>query len=155
MTDIVERLRGYLTRETALKAADEIENTRKQIEIAWAAGLFEGEGAICGTQKYHAIINQNGERRKAGFRWWAVMHSTDHDVLRRFHAVVGAGKVYGPYRDKRSDDYKPQLRWATNTLEDTQIVLRLLLRHLGERRSTKAIECLEAQYVRARPNRTA
>lgn len=162
MTDIVERLharKGFWLNGGAWmmgtgpdadcqEAADEIERSRKELDIAWAAGLFEGEGAICCAQKYKTTINQNGERRKSGFRWWLVMHSTDHDVLRKFHAVIDLGKVYGPYQDKRDEKYKPQLRWATTTLNDAQAVLKLFYPYLGERRREKALQCLEATYVR-------
>ena len=137
------------------EAAAEIERGRKELDISWAAGLFEGEGAICCAQKYKAATNKNGERRKSGFRWWLVMHSTDHDVLRKFYTVIGRGKVYGPYQDKRSANYKPQLRWATTTLEDTQAVLKLFYPYLGERRCEKALQCLEAVYVREPSNRAA
>ena len=71
------------------EAADEIDSLKRQVQIAWAAGIFiEGEGAICGARKYKSIRRANGERVKSGFRWWLVIHSTDHDVLRRFSAVV-------------------------------------------------------------------
>ena len=133
-----------------LEAADEIDQFRRQVNLAWAAGLFEGEGAICGAQKYKNRRKPSGERILSGYRWWLVIHSTDHDVLRRFSAIVGAGRFYGPYKDRRSDKYKPQLRWATTTLEETQRVLSLLLPHLGERRKAKALECMEASYVRKR-----
>ena len=133
-----------------VEAAEEIDGLQGQIQIAWAAGLFEGEGAICGAQKYKNIRRAEGERVKSGYRWWLVVHSTDHDVLRHFAQVVGAGKFYGPYPDKRSKEYQPQLRWATTTLEDAQAVLTLLLPFLGERRAKKARECLEAMYVRSR-----
>jgi hypothetical protein len=54
-------------------------------EFAWAAGLYEGEGS-CVERKYG---------------WTLVVPSTDHDVLERFHAAVGCGKVFGPYQPKR------------------------------------------------------
>jgi len=152
--DIIDRLWQSVTegnapsKDLAVEAADEIEAARKEKMVAWAAGLFEGEGAICSAQKYKKVRNTNGEKRKSGFRWWLVIHSTDHDVLRRFGEVVGAGRFYGPYADKRSNEYKPQLRWATSTLDDAQAVLRLLLPYFGERRKAKAFECLEAVYVR-------
>jgi hypothetical protein len=153
MTDLVERLRkrrigepwDYMMVE---EAADEILALRRTIDIAWAAGLFEGEGAICTAQKFKAILNEDGQRRKSGLRWWMVIHSTDHDVLHRFHKIIGVGRMYGPYLDKRGDHYKPQLRWATTTLADAQSAARLLLPYLGERRAAKARECLEAVYVR-------
>jgi hypothetical protein len=51
------------------------------VETAWAAGLFEGEGAatFCG-----------GRARLA-------LKMTSEASVRRFHAAIGAGKVYGPY----------------------------------------------------------
>jgi len=154
MTDIVERLRSPVglytanTQSLANEAADEIEHGRKEADVAWAAGLFEGEGSICCAQKYKAVRNVNGERRKSGFRWWLVMHSTDRDVIEKFFRVVACGKMYGPYQDKRSVDYKPQFRWATTTLDDSQSVLKRFYPFLGERRREKALQCLEAKYVR-------
>lgn len=50
-------------------------------EIAWAAGLFEGEGCI-------TVSNGRPVMR---------LNSTDADTPRRFCEIVGAGKVYGPY----------------------------------------------------------
>jgi hypothetical protein len=117
--------------------------------------LFEGEGAICCAQKYKTVLNENGERRKSGFRWWLVLHSTDCDVLQKFHGALGRGKIYGPYQDKRNENYKPQFRWATTTLEDTQAVMKLFYPYLGERRREKAFQCLEAVYVREPTNSAA
>lgn len=50
-------------------------------EIAWAAGLFEGEGCMTrsGSQKVMRLV------------------STDEDTVRRFWEIVAVGKVYGPY----------------------------------------------------------
>ena len=50
-------------------------------EIAWAAGLFEGEG--CATVS-------NGRPR-------LVLRMTDEESVRRFGDTVGIGRVYGPY----------------------------------------------------------
>lgn len=167
MTDIVERLReqptmsifsnigdmvGRLNHERA-EAADEIEKLRRERDIAWAAGLFEGEGCISGSQRYKSTLNEDGERRKSGFRWSLSMNSTDHDVLRRFGKIVGVERFHGPYNDLRGGHYKPQLSWCTSTLEETQTVLGLLMPYLGERRMAKAKQCMEAKYVRRRSNK--
>lgn len=161
MKDIVERLREgvhELDMETMLnplldEAADEIEKLRRQADIAWAAGLFEGEGSISGSQKYKSEVNADGTRRKSGFRWALGLNSTDHDVLRRFGKIVGVERFHGPYNDLRGGHYKPQLNWFTSTLEETQSVLTLLMPYFGERRMAKAKLCMEAKYVRRRPNK--
>jgi hypothetical protein len=58
--------------------------TLSVVEIAWAAGLFDGEGTatICG-----------GQRRLA-------VKMADEESVRRFHAAIGVGKVYGPYEHR-------------------------------------------------------
>jgi hypothetical protein len=50
-------------------------------EIAWAAGLFEGEGCITEVDK----------------RFVAALKNTDEWVVRRFHDIVERGRAYGPY----------------------------------------------------------
>jgi hypothetical protein len=55
-------------------------------EIAWAAGLFEGEGCI-------SYIRPWG--REPDIQ--AALAMTDEDVVRRFDEIVDRGRVYGPY----------------------------------------------------------
>jgi hypothetical protein len=50
-------------------------------EIAWAAGLFEGEGSI----------TRFGRSGKFDLR--VSLNMTDEDVVRRFDAIVDRGKV--------------------------------------------------------------
>ena len=69
--------------------------------IAWAAGLFEGEGTI--TQI---------KRSRAFFDLQVAMTHTDEDVIRRFDAIVGRGRIYGPYLPpSHGDRRKPFWRW--------------------------------------------
>lgn len=135
------------TERLVREAADEIEELRRQVDLAWAAGLFDGEGSIYGYQMYrNQVHNSDGSRRKGGVRFKLTMHSTDHDVLRRFAAIVGRGRFYGPYSDKRGDHYKPQLRWETNSFEDGAHVLGLLMPYFGERRRAKAESFLRKEF---------
>lgn len=62
-------------------------------QVAWAAGLFEGEGCVT----------------KAGGRVNLRVTSTDQDVLEQFAAFVGAGKVYGPYVNTSKDGHRRKL----------------------------------------------
>jgi hypothetical protein len=55
-------------------------------ELAWAAGLLDGDGTIaCNAGRYLQVA----------------LGSTDEELLRRFREAVGAGSVTGPY-DRRS-----------------------------------------------------
>lgn len=59
----------------------------KATELAWATGLFEGEGCISSKgAPYHAPSLCVTQR--------------DRQVLDRFVAAIGEGKVYGPYTNK-------------------------------------------------------
>lgn len=101
----------------------------KDIDIAWAAGLFEGEGCI----------SRSAART---VRFQLKMQSCDHDVIERFHQIVGLGQVYGPLR--RSLAYKPFWIWTTGRAGSVACVLEAFLPYLGKRRSEKAVEAIAA-----------
>ncbi|HYY33714.1 MAG TPA: hypothetical protein VE693_09085 [Gaiellaceae bacterium] len=64
-------------------------------EIAWAAGLFEGEGSI--THVYG--------------RTQLRIQMADHEVLERFLKIVGVGKIYAPYTKPHRDGFNRKPRW--------------------------------------------
>jgi hypothetical protein len=71
-------------------------------EIAWAAGLFEGEGSIT-----------RFGRRGGSFDLRLGLNMTDEDVVIRFDAIVDRGKVYGPYVPvSRGAPRKPIWNWV-------------------------------------------
>lgn len=90
--------------------------------IAWAAGLFEGEGCIRTTPETAQLS----------------LAMSDEDVVRRFLAVIGIGAVYGPTVDKRKPTYKPMWKWCVGGSAKVQAVLAALWAFLGERRKKKA-----------------
>lgn len=69
--------------------------------LAWAAGLFEGEGSI----------GRHNLKRGGRPQWRMTMASTDEDVLRRFHEIVGVGHISGPYCHK-NPKHKPYWQWC-------------------------------------------
>lgn len=69
------------------------------VEIAWAAGLFEGEGTITAV---------NGRPRLA-------LKMVAEASVRRFGAAVGVGVVYGPYGPYRSQlGTQPYFVWMAD-----------------------------------------
>src|SRR5271154_5870369 len=90
-------------------------------ELAWAAGLFEGEG--CFTRSHGVPV--------------ANMGMTDLDVIRRFHGIMGFGSMY---EMKRADPWKDGLQWMTTTFEQMQATGAMLWPWLGERRRARATE---------------
>ena len=98
-------------------------------EIAWAAGLFEGEGCFD-----HSAGNAHRPR--------ATMSLTDKDVLERFMAAVGAGTM-GPSK-RRAGHHKEAWQWWTNEAE-FHIVYALLKPWLGPRRIAAAEAAIQAR----------
>jgi hypothetical protein len=72
-------------------------------EIAWAAGLFEGEGCITVTNR---VLT-------------ARVTNTDAEILERFIDVVDRGVLYGPYdRSQERDGFqrKPIYHWVAQNV---------------------------------------
>lgn len=72
----------------------------QMLELAWAAGFFDGEGSI---------------QLRRGTMLQLYVGQTDPRPLERFAAAVGAGKVRGPYgpyaRNGKPNNWKPMYAW--------------------------------------------
>ena len=93
--------------------------------IAWAAGLFEGEGSI--------ILNP------ARSSYGVSMSQTDKDVLEKFQSIVG-GKISKTF-DQRKPHYKKCWQWWAYG-ENAKKILLLLYPYLQSRRKERADEWL-------------
>jgi hypothetical protein len=104
---------------------------RRDEEIAWAAGLFEGEGCVTRVRD----------------RLTPALVNTDEEVIRRFHEMIGIGILYGPYESAAKDGYtrRPFFRWVVSTY-DALDVLQLLLPWLSQRRLDRAFELTGARF---------
>lgn len=102
-------------------------------QLAWAAGLFEGEGCI----------SVGGSRSRRGGRNRTYMllslKMTDEDVVRHFAEVVGHGRVNGPYSTKNKQ------AWTWYWMGDTAAVwaAKYLVPLLGQRRQARFADALE------------
>lgn len=105
-------------------------NTVTEAEVAWAAGLFEGEGTVTAKRG-----------KGAGHRYQAAVIMTDEDVLRRFAEVIGLGKFYGPYQPA-NPNAKPIWRWMTTRNAEIERMSALLGPWLGARRMARFTEAI-------------
>lgn len=103
---------------------DKLHVVRTESEIAWAAGLFEGEGNLTITTTHC----------NAG------LVTTDKDVLERFRTIVGFGSIYHRTEPSRPSHYKPQWLWRATSARDTLALIELFRPWFGERRSARADE---------------
>ena len=100
--------------------------------VAWAAGLFEGEGCF--------YLSQRSGRPAPD----ASLGMADEDVVRRFHSVVGVGNVNVRDQARYSGNpkVKPQYQWRTASFEGVQAVVAMFWPFLGARRRAKARDVL-------------
>lgn len=102
-----------------------------QLSVAWAAGLFEGEGCMtmCGVSR--------SPRLKLAM--------TDFDVVNKFRSIVGVGWIsvmkFSNYKHGKPH-YKDQLVWYVTNKKDIITVVDMFLPYFGNRRMQKAAEIL-------------
>lgn len=109
-----------------------------QTDIAWAAGLFEGEGTWI-------VRSPKGRGNPTVV---ITLQMCDRDVVERFAAIMGCGKVTkGDRREEQNPRHRAIWRWGTAKRADCLRIARMLLPYLGERRTAKAREIIEAADV--------
>lgn len=93
----------------------------------WAAGLFEGEGSISPLRR--------GEHTYPNLQ----LAMTDEDVVARFVAAVGVGRMrgpYGPYESKDGSVRKPAWQWSASGV-NARAIMAWMLPLLGARRRAR------------------
>ena len=88
-------------------------------ELAWAAGLFDGEGS-----SFITFTRRRPWNRKCLVRSLS-MKQNHISVLKRFYkAIGGLGSINGPYKYKYHKH--AVYEWATRKFEDVQAVIAML-----------------------------
>jgi hypothetical protein len=91
--------------------------------LAWAGGLYDGEGSASlsrhRTHKGHfspeVAVTQSG--------------TSCPEVLERLHGVIGRGRIYGPYTQEGAT--LPVFRWKASALNDVEHSLYVLAPWVG------------------------
>ena len=90
-------------------------------ELGWLVGLFSGEGCI--TTKGTGSLQMS-------------LSMTDEEEVRRFHVLIGCGRVYGTYES--ADGHKTHWEWKAQSREDVERAADLLVPWLCGRRWEQA-----------------
>lgn len=94
---------------------------KKLVDIAWVAGLLEGEGTF-------GVSNSNSP--------FFAIQMNDKDVLVKAQLIINA-KLYGPYRHKRGDKLDtPHYRLALYGIPAISWMMTVYV-FMGERRQKK------------------
>ena len=104
---------------------------RSRERLAWAAGLFEGEGCF------------SAQRSQTGFNPKAMLMMTDFDRVIEFYEVLGFGNFQTREgRLRLGHKCKEQLEWNACRFELFQATVAFLWNWLGPRRRGRAKELL-------------
>ena len=99
--------------------------------LAWAAGLFEGEGCV------------SGQRIAGTFYPKLSLGSTDPDVLVAFQLAIGGfGNITTKSRRGTKPHWKPAQQWQLTRFEHLQAVLAMLWPWLKSRRRARIKQVL-------------
>lgn len=125
-----------------------IQNLSRECQVAWAAGLFEGEGCM-------NLVVRPRQGRAEGDRLMVQVRlgSTDEEIVKAFQAVMECGNVHTPrtiessYGSPRANPVKQPKKtfydWSAANAVDVAAVINLLLPFFGSRRKQRAEEVLE------------
>ena len=117
----------------------------EDLELAWAAGFFDGEGSVMYAERRPARGTLYRQLQTS------ISQSSSPELLLRFRDAVQAGAVTGPYHANRPS--KPIWRWAASCTDTLAIAkkLHLLLGSEKKARFDEAIkrwEGFEPSHVR-------
>ncbi len=122
------------------------------LEIAWLAGLLEGEGCF--------RVNDSPARKKSGRRpsLTVKLKMSDEDIVTRAADLMKAARVRAikPSQTKANNTYHNRERWSdVYELEiggqKAEDVMSAVLPYMGKRRSAKIRECLATPNLSHKP----
>lgn len=99
----------------------------KETDLAWAAGLIEGEGCFTLHSKRHPYL---------------LIDMADKDVIEKLHSIFPFGNFRGPYYHKNKPHYKPRWRFDAFGAKCRNIMI-YLYPYFGTRRKAKINELLQ------------
>ena len=105
-------------------------NLYKETDLAWAAGLIEGEGCFTLHSKKHPYF---------------LLDMTDKDVLEKFQSIFPFVTLRGPYYHKDRPQYKPRWRIDAFGPKCRHIILQTY-KYYGIRRRTCIDQLLEKTF---------
>jgi hypothetical protein len=112
------------------------------MDIAWLAGLIEGEGCIS------LRMNDRGYARPT-----VAVSMTDLDVLERAHRVSGLGTIKPRKWNNKPAHWKDAWIWSISGRDDLYALLVAIYRFMGKRRGARIMEIVR-WYRTTKPFKT-
>lgn len=107
-----------------------------ETDIAWAAGLFEGEGTI---GFYDRVGKTGNNLKQTGLQ----LEMCDKDVVQRYAAIVGTNVTESTRAQKKNPNHRKTYAATIWTRSHIYKTLILFYPYLGKRRKEKAKEVMD------------
>lgn len=104
---------------------------KRMLDIAWLAGVIEGDGSI---------VCASPQGRSINVRYAFVLRMTDKDVVEKAQEIVGLGKIYK--RKPSGLGSKIIYEWRLDRKADVCYLINLIYSFLGQRRKIRTKEAL-------------
>lgn len=106
-------------------------------ELAWAAGFFDGEGCFSVDLSANRRLNPR-----------AKINQVDPEVLHRFHAAVGYGKIRINYTlaMQNNSNHQSQWQWYCQKNEEVLAVYFALFPYLGTVKRVQGARMMDAYF---------
>jgi len=111
---------------------------KEELDVAWAAGILEGEGCFS--------IYISKTRKKLMIR----CKMTDEDIILRLKDVFSLGAIYVIH--PKNTKHRISWEWHVGKHSSMEEVINKVLPYLGKRRSSKAKELLAYIDSRKKPD---
>ena len=118
----------------SFSTGDNFHEMSRRERLAWAAGFFEAEGCISHSKRSGVCVS---------------ITQTDTEVLERFRAALGLGRIYGPYTSKHGDGIsrKPHYFYRATGHHHTQAIVAMIWTWLGDEKRRQAVAALNRVLV--------
>lgn len=118
----------------------------KEIDAAWAAGFFEGEGCV-------RLASRNTNLTRGGSRSYGSLYvdvcQVNREPLDRLQKIAG-GRVHGPYQF--TSNRQPHFKWVIQQKDLVETFYKAIKPNLSQRRVEQFEKALSAFYeLRNRP----
>jgi len=114
---------------------------KEELDVAWAAGILEGEGCFFIYDR-----NIRTGSKNIGIR----CNMTDEDIILRLKDVFSFGTIH--VKSPKKPQHKVGWEWRLEKHSSIEEVINKVLPYLGKRRSSKAKELLAYIDSRKKPD---
>jgi hypothetical protein len=112
---------------------EKLTGSKREIQIAWAAGMLEGEGSFCVVK----------DKRFNCARLCISVDSKDKETVAYLQKIFG-GTLHGPYKANRQNpNQQPLFKWQICRKKDVALVLNDVYDFLSSRRKVQADKILD------------